>query len=802
MAILSIILTHFVLFSAIVIPASFAQAETIAVTTEKIQTANDGLCSLVEAIDAANTDLPVDGCRAGNGADIIELELATYTLIRTHNQTQGSNGFPVIASEITIEGVDNTLFGQAIQKKTLITRNDGFRENTLLSIPTDIGLFNGQNFREPTPSMRFFTVTAKGSLILKNLTLSNGLIIKETDNLGIINENGGAILNNGKLTLENTTLDNNKAVHGGAIYTTGDVFIMDSVLESNMAIGKDGFKPGINPTCPNSTFPINKHRRIAAIPGLGGSIGGYGNLTINRSHLRNNSASQGGAIHFSGLSSQLSNIAIYNSVIIDNSVKNSIVGFGEAINSNHDAKGAAIFTDEKTSITLLHVNLTDNRFFYNGQGCCGKVCDSRTLDLKPEKMAALHISGLPSQNFNPPILIGNSIFERQFQNCNIPIHSDVAFHHNWFDDTSCNSINSGDSKANEQFVNPDSLAIDAADNFLCANPQINNKDLLGNHRPINGDNVAEAECDIGAIERQSTTSTFSDGYERGGFQFLMSFNINHTPRVEFVANTHASYGFSGPATFNGSDPGIVRFSNIFFTFFDEDFFKFNRRFGFWMERTDTVCDDFEFGCVDHQIGSEFSLQFQEYQYLDNKHLTEQINYLGTGPGIQRLENGETIIINHFELTGLAQWKTINLPPTQTIPYLFLSIQSNNGTNPVSVRVRNVTNHSFEAALFEEEATMKSGHVREYIAYLVIDNPDNNGLIEFPDKTLPYMLERVEVDHRWTKVLGHEVKLEEEKSSDQETRHFKESVDAVLIDDHLFTQIVTFHGSDPVSIRQR
>lgn len=60
-------------------PAS-AHAATITVTTEADASSGDGLCSLREAISAADTDAPGGECAAGSGADVIALPAGFYSL--------------------------------------------------------------------------------------------------------------------------------------------------------------------------------------------------------------------------------------------------------------------------------------------------------------------------------------------------------------------------------------------------------------------------------------------------------------------------------------------------------------------------------------------------------------------------------------------------------------------------------------------------------------------------------------------------------------------------------------------------
>ncbi|MEM6796446.1 MAG: CSLREA domain-containing protein, partial [Acidobacteriota bacterium] len=75
-----------VLLAACALPitgAPPAHAATIAVTTTADVIAVDGLCSLREAVTAANTNLPFNDCptgEAGPAIDVIELAAGTYTL--------------------------------------------------------------------------------------------------------------------------------------------------------------------------------------------------------------------------------------------------------------------------------------------------------------------------------------------------------------------------------------------------------------------------------------------------------------------------------------------------------------------------------------------------------------------------------------------------------------------------------------------------------------------------------------------------------------------------------------------------
>src|SRR5512132_2086799 len=75
---------------AVISHAGNADAATITVTTVADGVANDGNCTLREAIIAANTDTAVDACAAGSGSDVIVLAAGTYTLSVTGAGEDGS----------------------------------------------------------------------------------------------------------------------------------------------------------------------------------------------------------------------------------------------------------------------------------------------------------------------------------------------------------------------------------------------------------------------------------------------------------------------------------------------------------------------------------------------------------------------------------------------------------------------------------------------------------------------------------------------------------------------------------------
>ncbi len=692
------------------------QAATIQVTAKFTEPIEDGLCSISEAIIAANTDKSVDGCSAGQGEDTILLENSRYEMTKVNNFSDGPNGFPVIQSKITIQS--NTFDNQKRSRSFFPTIR---RKRKLTETPE-------------IPVFRFFQVANNAVLRLNGLEFQNGSTYQSSS----INEqryHGGAVLNNGTLILNHVSiLGNGSSGHGGGIYSSGAMVINN-----------------------NSEFDGN--RSINS----GGGIAGTGTLLIRESSLEKNSAVSGGALNFISTVESPNNLSIINTVF----------------SQNRAEQGGAIFVDSGVNLKLLQTTIYKNTATKSAGGIFLQVNQQ-----------------IGSQNLS---IIGNSLIAiNDGGDCQLSDSSLPTITGNWVGDTSCHSQALGDpgildgaffsSSGNffynqsDSIISANSVLIDSGDKVICADPLIGNQDILGGSRIVDGNGIGGVQCDIGAIERQQTSDPFNT---REMFAFIGSTNISSQWKNQTIdqtaPNQYAQLVFVSPPTVNGKQQGVIRMRSIY-------------------------------GCCTPQLlasispppplVSVFNIVMQEYAYLDQWHVTEQVSVLGSRPGIARAENGETILSGSFDLSGTRQWSKVQFPNMNGIPRVFLSIQSFNGIHPINTRVRNVTSNSFEAALFEEDAFMQSGHVPEKIAYLLVFSSDKKGFLAIGEQEVPYQTEQVSIDHRWTQVLGAELKLDEEQSVDDELFHVKETIDVLRIGEHLFAQQVSDNGADTTSLRIR
>ncbi len=234
------------------------------------------------------------------GADVIELS-ADITYGKAHvTNASGSTATAAITSEITIDGQ-----GHVLQR--------------------DAGLPACNDFQNNEPhEFRLLHVAPTGDLNLQNITLNNGC----ADGLAT-EASGGAVLNQGLLSVSNSVFNNNQARVGGAIAN----------LEFEAAIS----------AISHSQFTDNQASTGGAV--FNGSSASVS--FINNNQFTNNQALFGGA---------LANVnggfitAIENNTFVGNHADNG----GGAIN-NTNGSGVAAFID----------NLNNNTFSGNSSGQTG-----------------------------------------------------------------------------------------------------------------------------------------------------------------------------------------------------------------------------------------------------------------------------------------------------------------------------------------------------------------------------------------------------------------------------------------------
>jgi CSLREA domain-containing protein len=301
-----------------------AHAATIEVTSFADNLADNGDCSLREAIQAANTDTAIDACPAGSGADTIRLVAGTYTLSLPNiggDENNNQTGDLDITTNLTLAGVSRN--GVSI---------DGGKIDRVVSIQpgatvTIIGL-----------ALDHGASAADGGALLNDhgtVTLDDVDVLDST-----AGGNGGGIYNDhGMLTISGGLRDNAAAGNGGGIDNGGALMIHNTQFNNNVAGGSGG---AINNDATLIMNNIWMHDNTAS-GNSGGDIYNSGAANISNSFIHNGSAPQNGGNIYSGNSNGLSSLTINSTTISRGSA---------------GANGGGVFNDG--ALDLTNVTITEN----------------------------------------------------------------------------------------------------------------------------------------------------------------------------------------------------------------------------------------------------------------------------------------------------------------------------------------------------------------------------------------------------------------------------------------------------------
>jgi hypothetical protein len=179
------------------------------------------LPSAYTAGSVADLIADINTANAAGGSNTITLVAGTtFNLTAVDNSTDGATGLPVIAAKDSL-----TLIGNG---DTIARSNGG-----------------------GTPAFRLLDVAAGATLTLQDLTLQGGLAFGSG-----VQAEGGAIYNQGTLTLSGVTVQNNTAqgsegnlvyagtAAGGGIYSGGSLTVEASTIQNNQALGGNAFGDG------------------------------------------------------------------------------------------------------------------------------------------------------------------------------------------------------------------------------------------------------------------------------------------------------------------------------------------------------------------------------------------------------------------------------------------------------------------------------------------------------------------------------------------------------------------------------
>jgi CSLREA domain-containing protein len=434
------------------------ESAVIDVNTVLDELADDGSCSLREAVISANTDAPsgvsAGECPAGSGADTIVLQAEVYNLTRPGaSEDQARTGDLDIIDSLSIEG--------AGQDVTLIYGNDLDRIFHIRGVEKD------------------FAVT------ISNLIISHGTF----------SGNGGGILSRKPLTLNSVSVYKNTAGgDGGGIYSAGSLMMSSCTVSDNIA-DDDGAGIFIAPGREASIEGSSIFGQVAG--GTGGGVYSDGVLSINRTTIEFNQSVWGGGVH------SLRDLVLTESTIGFNTVlrwggglaNEGIASVTNSTISSNSAPeyGGNIANMSAGNLELLHATIAD------GVSPVGDAVhnDSSVIATNSIFLGSCAGFGLESIGGNVESPGNGCNLTRVRDRKNVPISKlDLYPLEDYGGPTFTN------------LLGRESIAIDLALPGVCPS-----NDQRGVVRPLDGDDDPRVRCDSGAVEIEP--AFFEDDFESG-----------------------------------------------------------------------------------------------------------------------------------------------------------------------------------------------------------------------------------------------------------------------------------------------
>ncbi len=458
---------------------------------------------------------------------------------------------------------------------------------------------DGKNLPDVRPfEIRAATVVTMQAITITRGNINNGAGIRNQGMLNLLDSTissnkadgsplgvgaGGGIYNIGQLTITHSTISYNTAnsegnASGGAIYNIGHLTVFHSTFNANSAAGGLGSSGGAvfnseHVTVTNTTFNANNANSNTTGNGSGGGITNSGYLTVTNSTFNGNyvfgtESSSGGAIYNTGHATARSSTIAHNNA----HAGFIVVGYGGGIYNT----GHLTVTNNTISYNTASGSLSgslDNGGYGGGVYNSGYLTVTNSTISYNSAYGSLFTpgggAGIYNANSDSTLTVRNTIIAGNSStgDC-VLIAGNSAFSHSLIADAANACGLTGDTDGNiigvdpqlgplqdndgptfTHALRPNSPAIDAADNTICAD-LTNNLDQRGVARPQG------QRCDIGAYEVDRAPITFSKQVAVGSadpseWQFTIAGEPGAIAHGETVTLTVGSYLVSevGPADY-------------------------------------------------------------------------------------------------------------------------------------------------------------------------------------------------------------------------------------------------------------
>jgi hypothetical protein len=210
----------------------------------------------------------------------------------------------------------------------------------------------------------------------------------------------------------------------------------------------------------------------------------------------------------------------------------------------------------------------------------------------------------------------------------------------------------------------------------------------------------------------------------------------------------------------------------------------------------------------------FEVRLEEWAYQDGTHGSEDVNYILLESGKHETSTGVTMFADKIAVSG-SEWKKVDFNPGwDEQSYIYSQVMTVNDQTPVTTRVAEFGNASFEIICTEEEANRSqtdrtSDHPNETVGFIAtrpqFDNTGDSGesvastfateewltgSLEDSYSETPVMIQgmqsyfggdTVDLRGRNQTATSFEVKAQEEQSANNEVNHVREYVATVAVE---------------------
>lgn len=329
--------SRFILLAGLMAIAINAEAAQITVTTLLDENDTGPDCSLREALQAANDNIPFGGCSTGGiGVDQINIAVeGTIFLSTSNDHIEVIGSVNISAQNLTIAAADN--------------KRIFFVESGILEV-SGIEFINGR-----APVTGEFEFQRKGGALY--VGEDGEAIITDCEfRNNYARSAGGAIYVGGRTTITRTIVENNKAEQGSGLFANqADLNVFESVIKGNSEIfSNNGNGGGIWCSGSSATLIVDKTEISDNKSGVGGGL-----LTSDCSTLMTNSTisgNEGGGGWFG-----VGPTEIYNTTITENSTSSGVAGL-DLSNPPHTIFSSIVAGNHGVDYGAFTISLGNNHF--------------------------------------------------------------------------------------------------------------------------------------------------------------------------------------------------------------------------------------------------------------------------------------------------------------------------------------------------------------------------------------------------------------------------------------------------------